>query len=892
MFMTTPMTTNDLPLIATELNESEIKRDFSKILHHYGLNHTEAGYYWQVGNITKSQGWILHISTIHTQLLELLRTVVPYLASQNIPFKIPKTMDIAINLLESRLGYIQLGKIISIYPENDFLAEQLAINLIDKTIGFRGPAIPTDFHLGAAVYTRYGSFNPIMVQDATGKKIKCINDLSGKLIPDPYNIPFSKPKGISWPFKKIVAPQPKKSFLLINKKYYPLAILKKDPKGSVIKAIYFKSPWHIAQCIIKQANAAMMVDCEGRDMTDRLNWQIQLFKNLHQEISMPNIIEYFEENGSSYLAMHLIKGVSLFNWLGSLYKGNSWLDLSPDAKLRIVNVIIEVCNIIERLHRLGYVHRDITPENFLINEKSNIYLIDLELTWSTKLKYPNPPFGLGTPGFISPEQLRSETPTIKEDIYALGGFILSCFTNLLGSKWSSYNIDYLKKHLLDFIDIQKIADIICDCFASSPTERPELSVIISNLEQYRTDLKLNTSRHSINSFNKDLKKSEIDSIIQIGLNGLANPILLSIKRRWLSTASGINKDMLNQQVGMEIRTGWHTGIAGPMWLFSRAKSAGYQSPEVKKVFESNWEYLQEKYFTPTLPILPGLLHGSGGIALAITAALNAHLISPEKTGKEHLRRCFENTPRALALEDGIAGQGIALLQSAPWLEKDEANDLLDAYIKHVLSLQKKDGSWQMGSQFSETGSYYGNTGILFFIISYLKVYSNEQAKLALQKSLEWLTTSFFAKDGLFKSKKTKNIANKTGILLCLILSYSLLREEKFKLYVEKNLRANPARPVSSDFSLESGLTAYGEILIDAWMVFENDEWLSRAKWIMNLFCLTFQQSDHKYGYWIIQQNTNITADLHQGISGILHFLMRCRTPELFSHPLVPFTSRK
>ena len=53
--------------------------DYSVVLEHYSLEYKQVGYYLQVGEITKVQGWILHISVVRSQIIALLKMIIPEL---------------------------------------------------------------------------------------------------------------------------------------------------------------------------------------------------------------------------------------------------------------------------------------------------------------------------------------------------------------------------------------------------------------------------------------------------------------------------------------------------------------------------------------------------------------------------------------------------------------------------------------------------------------------------------------------------------------------------------------------------------------------------------------------------------------------------------------------
>ncbi|HVU83535.1 MAG TPA: protein kinase, partial [Puia sp.] len=430
----------------------------------YGLSYAPVDYHWQVGSITKTQGWIIHLTVIDGQVLKLLHLVIPELLKDHLPFKIIRNPGTLSSLLQGALGYPSLGKVVSIYPEEDHLALNIANKLIKITAAFRGPAIPTDRHLGAIVYTRYGSFAPTLIKNAKGEWIKHIHDAAGHLIKDPYHIPFQMPDGVPWPFQTITSPMPPPARKLLNYSYYPLFTLKPDVKGTVLKALYFKKPWLIKSCIIKQGRHDMLVDQYGRDIRDRLKWQYKLFLELHEDIPMPEVFDCFTEDNDTYLAMAYIKGISLTNWILDKARSQCWRHLTMAQRQQFIDMLLKILHIVDRIHTKGFVHRDITPDNFLIDRYGNVFLIDMELAWSLGDDGSNPPFALGTPGHMSPEQSAWLTPTIAQDIFSIGSLMITFFTSLHAIKLKGQPPSALQKSLNFFTREPNLAKCIADCW--------------------------------------------------------------------------------------------------------------------------------------------------------------------------------------------------------------------------------------------------------------------------------------------------------------------------------------------------------------------------------------------------------------------------------------------
>ena len=84
----------------------------------------------------------------------------------------------------------------------------------------------------------------------------------------------------------------------------------------------------------------------------------------------------------------------------------------------------------------------------------------------------------------------------------------------------------------------------------------------------------------------------------------------------------------------------------------------------------------------------------------------------------------------------------------------------------------------------------------------------------------------------------------------------------------------PPRIIHTNYTQENGLAAIGEVYLEAFRVFKNEEWQHRADWIANVFIHSFFKIADGSGHWVMEQNNPPTADLLIGNSGIIHFLAR------------------
>ena len=130
----------------------------------------------------------------------------------------------------------------------------------------------------------------------------------------------------------------------------------------------------------------------------------------------PNIVPVFdigEGNGLYFLVMQFIPGEDLGHYL----KRSGRLPLQQAA-----NVIAQVAEALSCAEAKRIVHRDLKPANMLLDENGRIKLLDFGISRIADLSdgLTRPGESMGTPYYMSPEQIRGETCDIRSDLYSLG----------------------------------------------------------------------------------------------------------------------------------------------------------------------------------------------------------------------------------------------------------------------------------------------------------------------------------------------------------------------------------------------------------------------------------------------------------------------------------------
>jgi eukaryotic-like serine/threonine-protein kinase len=101
---------------------------------------------------------------------------------------------------------------------------------------------------------------------------------------------------------------------------------------------------------------------------------------------------------------------------------------------RAIRIAIGVLEALEYIHANGVAHRDLKPENIMVDADDNIKLIDFGIAGDAtarRLTFTNITPALGTPDYISPEQVKGKRGDGRSDIYSLGVILYEMLTGKL-----------------------------------------------------------------------------------------------------------------------------------------------------------------------------------------------------------------------------------------------------------------------------------------------------------------------------------------------------------------------------------------------------------------------------------------------------------------------------
>ncbi|TFH64050.1 MAG: CHASE2 domain-containing protein, partial [Candidatus Zixiibacteriota bacterium] len=140
---------------------------------------------------------------------------------------------------------------------------------------------------------------------------------------------------------------------------------------------------------------------EINELKERLLREAKAAGNL----SHPNIVTIYDfglQGNLQYIAMEYIDGYTL----ESVLKRNLHLNYRI-----IASTIIQVCSALEYAHKMGIIHRDIKPANIMVMENFRVKVMDFGIAHFKSSSMTQTGIAMGTPNYISPEQLKGKEVT-------------------------------------------------------------------------------------------------------------------------------------------------------------------------------------------------------------------------------------------------------------------------------------------------------------------------------------------------------------------------------------------------------------------------------------------------------------------------------------------------
>jgi serine/threonine-protein kinase len=187
------------------------------------------------------------------------------------------------------------------------------------------------------------------------------------------------------------------------------------------------------------------------------------------QLEHPNIVPLYdlgEDATRPYIVMKLIRGMSLAELVADAKGGPE----RPERLPRFVEIVLKLCDALSFAHNRGVIHCDLKPENVMVGDFGQVYLMDWGVALLTSARHPDAPSApapptertselvdlsdhdslvrvagsaastskvWGTPAYMAPEQVSARTEAIDErtDVFGLGGILHEILTGKPPNDW-------------------------------------------------------------------------------------------------------------------------------------------------------------------------------------------------------------------------------------------------------------------------------------------------------------------------------------------------------------------------------------------------------------------------------------------------------------------------
>ena len=219
---------------------------------------------------------------------------------------------------------------------------------------------------------------------------------------------------------------------LFAERYEIIEELGKGGMGNVYRVEDTKTKEEIALKLIKPEIAS------DKNTIDRFRNELTTARKI-RHLNVCGMYDLGEHEGTHFITMEYVSGQDLKGLIrqtGQLAVGTA------------INIAKQICDGLSEAHKLGVVHRDLKPSNIMINKEGDVRIMDFGIARSLKAKgITRAGAIIGTPDYISPEQVDGKDVDQRADIYSLGVILYEMVTGRVPFEGDSpLSIAYKHKH--------------------------------------------------------------------------------------------------------------------------------------------------------------------------------------------------------------------------------------------------------------------------------------------------------------------------------------------------------------------------------------------------------------------------------------------------------------
>ncbi len=247
------------------------------------------------------------------------------------------------------------------------------------------------------------------------------------------------------------------------------------------------------------------------------------------------IYDFFEHDDNRYLVMEYVGGVSLEEIMQKCRV------LPIDI---VVMIMLQVVRALEYTHAMGLVHRDIKPSNIMVTHDGVVKLMDFGVVHTTHWENLTVPGTfIGTPRYMSPEQIKGNTVDFRSDLFSTGIIFYELITGMTlfdGSDKTEILQKIIRRSIRRPSRVRPglpgvIQRAIMRCLRRDPRKRyPTTQQLRRLLEQFLGNQNLLTMRQRISLFLKEKRCVRVDDTELLPAMGpeLAKPLFTAHFMSW------------------------------------------------------------------------------------------------------------------------------------------------------------------------------------------------------------------------------------------------------------------------------------------------------------------------------------------------------------------------
>ena len=365
-------------------------------------------------------GWKLHISARPDTLHTTLERALPVLLGAECEFKVVSSAAALreLNGSQNRAGAV--GKALTVYPRQDAIVP-LGHALADVLVGLAGPLIRSDRRVrsDAPVYYRHGPFRSRYRCKENGDLELVLIGPDGETFPGLAGPVFTCPPWASDPFAAAPAegPQPDTAApALLGGRYRVTGGVVQSARGAVFRALDTRTGDAV---VIKLACAFVGEEEDGSDVRALLRNERRVLEALAELPCVPRVLDHFHHGDDEFLVLSSVGDTDLRTDVADHGPYGTAERPSLDE---LASGLLEL---LDAVHARGVVVRDLAPKNVVLGDGGGLSLVDFDIASLDGVQRRG-----FTPGYAPPDQDPRRHADVTRDYYALGATLFYAATGL------------------------------------------------------------------------------------------------------------------------------------------------------------------------------------------------------------------------------------------------------------------------------------------------------------------------------------------------------------------------------------------------------------------------------------------------------------------------------